>query len=154
VAARDHADLRAIPTWEGGDTLTGDGFLTGDESRSGDQRYDRYTLRPFEGQERSASVGHVRSFKAGALALEDQLVVLRSLYREDEPPYTNEPVLVLLQPWGAAEGEEPERLEIDLARDSENFGYLVHAHDHASLYAAPGAVVVARPDALEVVGLQ
>jgi outer membrane protein assembly factor BamB len=154
VAARDHADLRAIPTWEGGDTLTGDGFLTGDESRSGDQRYDRYTLRPFEGEERSASVGHVRSFKAGALALEDQLIVLRSLYREDEPPYTNEPLLVLSQPWGAAEGEEPERLEIDLARDSENFGYLVHAHDHASLYPAPGAVVVARPDALEVVGLQ
>ena len=150
VVARDLADLRDMMTWDGGGTLTSDGFVTSGE----DARFDRYTWHPFAGVERVASVDDVPALRVGKLALDDQLVVLRSLHPTGDLPREEEPVLVLLPSWDAGRDEESARLEFSLGRDGDRFGPLLEAHGRRSLYAAPGAVLVARPGAREVVGLR
>ncbi|GAB2511693.1 outer membrane protein assembly factor BamB family protein [Nocardiopsis aegyptia] len=157
VAARDLADLRDMMAWEGGGTRTSDGFVTSGEDEDageGDERFDRYTSHSFEGEERVAAVEHVPSLRGGTLALADQLVVLRSLHPIGDLPHHEEPLLVLLQSWDVAADEESVRLEFPLGRNGDRSGSVWEARGRSSLYAAPGAVVVARPGALEVVGLQ
>ncbi|RKS05085.1 hypothetical protein DFP74_0676 [Nocardiopsis sp. Huas11] len=150
VVGRDLADLRDMMTWDGGGTLTSEGFVTSGE----DGHVDRYTWHTFEGRERVASVDDVPALRVGKLALDDQLLVLRSLHPTGDLPPEQEPVLVLAQAWDAAGDERSVRLEFSLGRDGDRFGPLLEAHGLRSLHAAPGAVVVARPGAREVVGLQ
>lgn len=165
VVARGLADLRGMMAWEGGGTLTSDGFVTrggvgggaGDGDGGEHERFDRYTWRPFQGRERVASVEHAPALRIGTLALDDQLVVLRSVHPTGELPYRQESVVVLARAWDVPEDEEDEhlvRLEFSLERDGDRFGSLMDARGRTSLYAAPGAVVVARPGVREVVGLQ
>ncbi|KOX22068.1 PQQ-binding-like beta-propeller repeat protein [Nocardiopsis sp. NRRL B-16309] len=157
VAARGLGDLRDMRAWEGGGTLTADGFVTSGENEEGAgaaERFDRYTSYSFEGEERVASVEHVASLRGGTLALADQLVVLRSLHPTGDLPHDEEPLLVLLQSWDVAEDEESVRLEFPLGRNRDRSGSVWEARGRTSLFAAPGAVVVARPGAMEVVGLQ